>query len=184
MLYIALTSILWSLLANELFASQPWLTRMLVRLTARIDADHPDEINDIYAEHMAGINALPGHLTRLVAASGLLFKVAIARRVHQGAVAMRCRMRVRVGLMRAALARRRTAPTNPAPCLSDVDSKAEPTRTQVNGLLQSATLRGEDGQLAVHSLRMLVHRYPDNEYYRETLMFALMAHSEIAEALT
>jgi predicted Zn-dependent protease len=68
--------------------------------------------------------------------------------------------------------------------LPEIDANTEPTRAQINELLQSATLRGEDAQLAVHSLRMLVHRYPDNEYYRETLMFALMAHYEIAEALT
>jgi predicted Zn-dependent protease len=68
--------------------------------------------------------------------------------------------------------------------LPEVDPNTEPTRAQVNELLQSATLRGEDAQVAVHSLRMLVHRYPDNEYYRESLMFALMTHSEIAEALT
>lgn len=68
--------------------------------------------------------------------------------------------------------------------LPEVGPNAEPTRAQINELLQSATLRGADAQLAVHSLRMLVQRYPDNEYYRETLMFALMAHSEIAEALT
>jgi len=68
--------------------------------------------------------------------------------------------------------------------IPEMDPNAEPTRAQINELLQSATLRGVDAQLAVHSLRMLVHRYPDNEYYRETLMFALMAHSEIAEALT
>jgi predicted Zn-dependent protease len=66
----------------------------------------------------------------------------------------------------------------------EVDPNVEPTRAQVNELLQSAALRGGDAQLAVHSLRILVHRNPDNEYYRETLMFALMAHSEIAEALT
>jgi hypothetical protein len=121
MLYIALSSILWSLLANELFASQPWLTRMIVRLAARIDADHPDEINDIYVEHMAGIDALPGHLAKLIAASGLLFKVVIARRVHDGAVAIWCRMRVRVELMRSAHARRRTASTNlpPASAVED-----------------------------------------------------------------
>jgi predicted Zn-dependent protease len=77
---------------------------------------------------------------------------------------------------RAQQARREHSPT--------VDPNTEPTSAQINELLQSATLRGEDAQLAVHSLRMLVHRYPDNEYYRETLMFALMAHSEIAEALT
>lgn len=66
----------------------------------------------------------------------------------------------------------------------DMDPKSEPSNAQVHELLQSATLRGEDAQLAVHSLRTLVHRYPDNEYYRETLMFALMAHSDFAEALT
>src|SRR5215470_52056 len=82
--------------------------------SVRIAADHLDEIDDIYAEHMTGIDALPGHLTRLMAASGLLFKVAIARRVREHAVAMWCRMRVRIGLMRAALAHRRTASTNPA----------------------------------------------------------------------
>jgi predicted Zn-dependent protease len=68
--------------------------------------------------------------------------------------------------------------------LLEVDPNKEPTRAQINELLQSATLRGEDAQLAIHSLRMLVHRHPENEYYRETLMFGLMAHSEIAEALT
>src|SRR5215470_1388011 len=68
--------------------------------------------------------------------------------------------------------------------LPEVDPNTEPTRAQVYELLQSAALRGEDAQLAVHSLRMLVHQYPDNEYYRQTLIFALMAHSEIAEALT
>lgn len=111
MLLIALGSILCSLLADELFAWLPWLTSMVVRLAARIDADHPDEIDDIHAEHMDGIDALPGRLVKLIAAGGLLFKVAIARRIYDAALAIWCGVWIRIGLARTAIARQQSPPT-------------------------------------------------------------------------
>jgi hypothetical protein len=156
MLYIAVTSILWSLLASELFALQPWLMRMMVRLAARIDADHPDEIDDIYVEHMDGIDALPGHFAKLIAASGLLFRVAVARRVRDGALAAWCGTQLRVGLMRAAIARHlRPSPANPAPA-----SSTEAAQTSLLGNRQNVIQRTEADENAADG-PVPVARAPD-----------------------
>ena len=56
--------------------------------------------------------------------------------------------------------------------------------TQVTDLLDSITEGGNQGNEALTTLRQLVLRHPDNEYYRHTLMFGLMASSHHAEALT
>lgn len=51
-------------------------------------------------------------------------------------------------------------------------------------LLQEVTGGGPQAQSALNTLRQLVARQPDNEYYRHTLMFGLMANSHHAEAMT
>jgi hypothetical protein len=114
-------SIIWVsalvVLGIEMLALQPWLVRAIVRIAARVDAHDRNEAEDIYAEHMAGINALPGRIWRLVTACGLLFKVAIARRVHDGGLAAWCAVHMRIGLVRTAIARWRAAhsASTPAP---------------------------------------------------------------------
>jgi len=108
-LELALYSIMLSVLAHEMVSLQPWLARKIMRIAAWIDADQPDEVEDIYAEYIAGSRTLPGSFSALVMACGLLFKVAIARRGHNGALAVWCTLRVRAGLVRAAIARRRAA---------------------------------------------------------------------------
>lgn len=51
-------------------------------------------------------------------------------------------------------------------------------------LLDTVTHGGPQANDALNSLRHLVHQEPGNEYYRHTLMFALLAHSDTAAALT
>jgi len=109
-LFSVLVPLVVGLLANELFAVQLWLTRKIVWLAARIDADCPDEVRDTYAENMAEINASPGHLWGLLTAFGLLFKVAVARRVRDGALVAWCVIKARSGLVRVARAQRRATP--------------------------------------------------------------------------
>lgn len=57
----------------------------------------------------------------------------------------------------------------------------EPTSART--LLDAATQGGPDAHAALNRLRQLVQRYPDNEHYRHTLMFALLANSDFAEAI-
>jgi len=104
------------------FALQPWLTHAIVRLAARIDADHPNEADDLYAEYMAGIDAPPVSIWGFLTTCGLLFKVAIARRLRDSSLAVRCAIHLRVGLVRDAVARRRATPraltSVPAPAIT------------------------------------------------------------------
>jgi hypothetical protein len=102
-LMLALQAIVFGLLVNELFIWQPWCIQRIARLAARLDADSPEEAEEIYAEYIDGISRLPGHLAGLAAALGLLFKVTLARRVRNGAIATFCAINVRIDLLRTAI---------------------------------------------------------------------------------
>ena len=60
----------------------------------------------------------------------------------------------------------------------------EPQESRANELLETVTRGGPQAHAALNSLRQLVLRHPDNEYYRHALMFGLMANNDLAEALT
>ena len=60
----------------------------------------------------------------------------------------------------------------------------EPDVETTGQLLREVSRGGPAGHAALNSLRLLVQRDPANEYFRETLMFGLMANANLAEALT
>lgn len=71
--------------------------------------------------------------------------------------------------------------------IAEIDVAQElvaPGGTQVTNLLDTITEGGQQAHEALTTLRQLVQRHPNNEYYRHTLMFGLVASSNHAEALT
>jgi tetratricopeptide (TPR) repeat protein len=63
------------------------------------------------------------------------------------------------------------------------DSYIESMRVRLNELVREALRGGSEGEAALQSLRTMVQRYPENEYYHRALMVALLGNSDAAGAL-
>lgn len=152
-----LTGIGLGVLGNEVFAWLPWLTCKTVRLAARIDADCPEEIDDLYADMMVGVTARPGPLAALCTAAGLLIKVAVARRVRNAIVAGYSAVLVRVHLGRVALAGHGALPSG-APPVGQHSGFTSPTATE------AASTQPHLGAQAVHRPSEAINETDDDSW--------------------
>jgi predicted Zn-dependent protease len=64
------------------------------------------------------------------------------------------------------------------------DLPPDPAVAQANELFQRVTQGGPQAKAALSSLQQLTVRHPTDDYYRQTLMFALMANADIPAAVT